>query len=162
MASMNAGRTQLNFAATLVVAAALTACAAPPPPPEVVADQVPEVLVTGVDYAFAAPAMPLGRVIINFENKGAVNHEFIIAQVASGVEVADILDAFKNSESREGMFDAFGGVIFADAGETSWGSLTVDIEAGRTYVLFCGFRDEPDAEQHFNLGMVTSFVAGAQ
>jgi len=55
-----------------------------------------------------------------------------------------------------------GGVLFASPGETSWGILTVDIEAGQTYVLWCNFRDTPDAEPHFNLGMVTSFVAEAQ
>jgi len=55
-----------------------------------------------------------------------------------------------------------GGVLFASPGETSWGILTVDIEAGQTYVLWCNFRDTPDAEPHFNMGMVTSFDAEAQ
>ena len=31
------------------------------------------------------------------------------------------MDAFKNSESRQGMFEAIGGVLFASPGKPSWG-----------------------------------------
>jgi len=53
------GRTPIKFVATLVVSAALTGCSAPPPPAEVLAEEIPDVTVTGVDYAFTAPAIPL-------------------------------------------------------------------------------------------------------
>ena len=59
MASMNAGRRPIKFAATLVVSAALTGCSAPPPPAEVLAEKIPGVTVTGVDCASAAPSTPL-------------------------------------------------------------------------------------------------------
>lgn len=127
------------------------------PPTKIEAPQSIEIV--GMDYAFQVPsAMKAGRSNISFVNKGKVAHELNISLLKSGASVREFMDAVQADkpvgEFREGAV----GVLFAAPGQRSTAQLTTDLLPGRTYVVICINRDNPNAKPHYAMGMFSAFT----
>jgi uncharacterized cupredoxin-like copper-binding protein len=121
-------------------------------------ERMNEVTVVGTDYAFQAPAtLRPGRTLFVFENRGRVDHEMILARLKPGVTLQQALEMQRSGGDPKEVMDAGAGVLFADPGEISPGTLLVDLAPGRTYALLCFFRDAEQAPPHAAMGMVASF-----
>ena len=120
--------------------------------------KTPEITVAATDYAFLVlPAMQSGPIVIGFANQGKVNHEIAIGRL----KPAGTLDEFVKTPpgpQRQALIDGYAGILIARPGKTADGKLWVDLVKGATYVVWCNFRDTPDAPQHMVLGMYTSFT----
>ena len=116
------------------------------------AQQMAEVLVIGLDYAFQVPAtLAPGPTTFGFENRGKVPHEAIIVRVKLGVTVDSVLHADRLAQR---ALTEVVGILIAEPGGRALGHLLVDLTDRRTYLLLCGFRDAPDQPQHLTMGMV--------
>ena len=124
----------------------------------------PEIVVTGIDYAFQLPdTLPPGPVVLRFRNAGQVAHEFGMALLKPGVTLDRVLDAVRGGGSPDSLLDGTVGILIARPGTVAGGALLVDLTPGRTYALFCNFQDGPDKPPHSSLGMVGSrTIPGAQ
>ena len=117
----------------------------------------PEVLVTGVDYAFQLPdTLKAGRTILRFHNAGTVPHEMGLALLKQGITLARVLEVVKAGGSPDSLIDGTLGILIARPGATTIGALAADLLPGRTYAMFCNFQDAPDKPPHSMLGMVSS------
>lgn len=116
-----------------------------------------EVTVTGLDYAFQFPeTLHAGQNVLRFRNAGKVPHEMGVALLKPGVSLAQVLELVKAGGSPDSLLDGTVGILIAEPGVTTLGALAVDLMPGRTYALFCNFRDGPDKPPHLALGMVSS------
>lgn len=135
----------------------LGACGAQP-----VVDEAPEIhqiVVGGLDYTFEMEeSVPPGPAKILFENRGEVDHEVALIRLQPGATMAEFAEAMASGEDPQALTDGIGGILIAGPGETAMGSLNVDFEAGRTYMLVCTFTDTPEAPPHMELGMVRTFT----
>ena len=157
-----------SFASTSLVArvrpwglASLTlilgACAAQPVVEE--APEVHQIVVGGLDYTFEMEeSVRPGPAEITFDNRGEVDHEVVLIRLQPGATMADFAEAMATGDDPEALTDGIGGILIAGPGETAMGTLNVDFEAGRTYMLVCTFTDTPDAPPHMELGMVRTFT----
>ncbi len=120
-----------------------------------------EVEIGGADYAFQVPAsLPAGRTAFRFNNKGKVRHELNIALLKPGVPVERLLETRRAGKPVQGLIEGPVGVLFADAGERSPGTLSTDLVAGREYAVICIFRDSAGAKAHFDMGMYSVIRVG--
>jgi hypothetical protein len=118
----------------------------------------PEITVTATDYAFLAlPAIRPGRTIFAFVNKGKLDHEVAIGRLKATATPEDYVKAAPGAE-RRALLDEFVGVLIAGPGKSGGGKLLVDLAKGERYLVWCAFRDKPDAPQHLALGMYTTFT----
>ena len=116
------------------------------------AQQRPEVIVIGLDYAYQVPAtLPPGPTVFGFENRGKVPHEVIIVRVKLGVTVDSVLHA--DGLAQRALTEVVG-ILIAEPGGRALGQILVDLTDRRTYLLLCYFRDAPDKLQHLKMGMV--------
>jgi hypothetical protein len=117
-----------------------------------------EITVAATDYAFLAlPAIKSGPIFISFTNQGKVNHEVAIGRLKPEATVDEFVKATPGPQ-RQALLDAFAGILIAFPGKSADGKLWVDLVKGATYVVWCNFRDKPDAPQHMVLGMYTTFT----
>jgi len=117
----------------------------------------PELTITGSDYAFQLPdTLQAGRTVLHFTNAGKVAHEMGMALLKPGVTLAQVLERVKAGGSPDSLLDGTVGILIAEPGVATIGALSVDLLPGRTYALFCNFRDGPDKPPHSALGMVSS------
>ena len=124
-----------------------------------VAQLPPTVSVTGLDYAFQAQdTVRAGPVIFAFVNRGTVRHEMFLFRIRMGRTLADMLRA-TDPQERRALTDQTGGVLFAEAGQSSSGRLLVELAPGRTYALLCFLQDSADTPRHHSLGMAKSLHA---
>ena len=116
--------------------------------------------VTSNDYAFVAfPTQILaGPTIFTFANQGKVFHELSVARLKPGVTMEDFVKAREDPARRRELIDRSVGILIAGPGSTPDGRLLVNLMRGTTYVVFCNFRDKPDAPGHLMFGMYTSFT----
>jgi hypothetical protein len=111
------------------------------------------------EYAFIAPeTTPAGLTTFTLENRGLKFHEVLVGLLRPGASGADIIATHKQGIGfrQLGQFYLEGdpsGALFASPGKTSAGSLTLDLQRGRSYVLVCQLRDSTGAVQHAMLGM---------
>ena len=118
----------------------------------------PEITVTATDYAFLTlPAIRPGRTIIGFVNRGKVDHEVAIGRLKATATPEDYVKATPGVQ-RRALIDGFVGILIAEPGKSGDGKILVNLEKGVNYLVWCGFRDKPDAPQHLALGMYTSFT----
>ena len=118
----------------------------------------PEITVTATDYAFLAlPAVRPGRTIIGFVNKGKVDHEVAIGRLKPTATPEEFVKATPGAE-RRALLDGFVGILIAEPGKSGGGKLVADLAKGERYLVWCAFRDKPDAPQHLALGMYTIFT----
>lgn len=121
--------------------------------------EVPLLHVVGLDYTFALPdSIPTGPVRIDFENRGEVPHEMILVRLRPEVTFPALVEGLQSDADPMDFVDGFGGILIAEPGETTWGHLRVDLEAGRTYALVCNFTDTDEAPPHAALGMMQPFT----
>ena len=117
-----------------------------------------EITVAATDYAFLAlPVMRSGPTVIGFTNQGKVNHEVAIGRLKPLVTLDEYIKTPAGPQ-RLALLDGFVGVLIAVPGKTADGKLWVDLVKDATYVVWCNFRDKPDAPQHMMLGMYTTFT----
>jgi uncharacterized cupredoxin-like copper-binding protein len=130
------------------------------PPQYVVAKSKPrspeaDVRMTLHDYAFDLPAViPAGRHTIRVENAAAQPHEALLAKLAPGKSLADLLQWIK---TRDGAMpgEQIGGTVGLSTGEVNF--LNVDLTAGE-YILICFVPDAKDNKSHFLYGMIRQFT----
>lgn len=125
---------------------------------------VPTLTITGLDYAFRAPAtIEPGRRWLAFENQGKVAHEVAISLLKKGVTVDSVLKVEKAGGDIDDMFEsAEFGLLHSQPGRNALGRLDVDFLPGREYSIVCFFQDSAKAPPHLALGMVGSLkVRGA-
>lgn len=110
------------------------------------------------DYAFLPlPAnIAAGATIFTFGNQGKVFHELSLARLKSGATLEDFTKAQDVLRRRE-LIERYVGILIAGPGNKPDGRLIVDLMKGGTYVVYCNFKDTPDAPAHLVLGMYTSF-----
>ena len=120
--------------------------------------QVRDVTITGMDYAFGVPAtIRPGLTAFTFENQGTVWHEMYLIRLKPGVSL-DSMQRVPAGPQRRALFEG-GGILLAGPGERTMDRLLVDLKPGQTYTLICNFRNEPDKPPHLALGMFTHFQA---
>ena len=120
--------------------------------------QVRDVTVTGMDYAFGVPAtIRPGLTAFTFENQGTVWHEMYLIRLKPGVTL-DSMQRVPAGPQRRALIEG-GGILLAGPGEHSIDRLLVDLKPGQTYTLICNFRNELDKPPHLELGMFTHFQA---
>lgn len=118
-----------------------------------------EVTIIARDYRFEAPdTLPAGVLSFRLENRGRMNHEFVIFAARPGVSAAQLLAATV-PEDRRALADPPVGVLFAPASRPRSAELVATLERGRWYIVFCGIRDSTAMPPHFMLGMVDSIYA---
>jgi uncharacterized cupredoxin-like copper-binding protein len=123
---------------------------------------VQEIVVGGLDYTFEmAESVSAGPAEIVFENRGEVDHELVLVRLQPGATMEQVTAAMAAREDPRDMMDGIGGILIAAPGETAFGRLQVEFEAGRTYVLLCNFTDTPEAPPHLALGMIRGFIVEA-
>jgi len=120
--------------------------------------KTPEITVAATDYAFLVlPDMQSGPIVIGFANQGKVNHEVAIGRLKSGATLDEYLKTPPGPQ-RLVLLDGGTMILIAAPGKTADGKLWVDLVKGATYVVWCNFRDKPDAPQHMLLGMYATFT----
>lgn len=138
----------LSLAAALVVAGTWT----PGGQPRVIH-------VIANEYAYIAPEVTrAGPTTFTLENRGTKFHELLIGLLRPGASAAQIVATHQQGIGfrqlsqfyLDGDADA---ALFASPGKTSAARVTVDLLAGRSYVLLCQLRDSTGAVQHAALGM---------
>lgn len=111
------------------------------------------------DYAFTAPeVLAPGPVTFTLENRGTKIHELFFGLLRPETTPSQINEAHQKGigfrQLSEVYLDGQPSVaLFAWPGETSPARVTLDLQAGRSYVLFCQLRDSIGAPQHAALGM---------
>ena len=113
--------------------------------------------ITGVDYAFQAPASaPAGEAEITFENGGKEPHELIMVPLAENAP--DLQELIKMPEEKAAKFFA-GEPIGTDGpiepGKTK--SFTAELQPGN-YALVCFVESKTEKQPHAFLGMVNQLT----
>jgi len=110
------------------------------------------------DYAFLPlPAsISAGPTVFTFANQGKVMHEVNIARLKTGAKVAEFTKA--DALGRRALIERSVGILIGGPANRPDGRILVDLVKGSTYVVYCNFKDTPDAPAHLTLGMYTSFI----
>ena len=121
------------------------------PPPQAV-------LVIGTDYAFQLPEhIRHDETLFAFENRGTVRHEMSIVLLKEGLQSDSVVAGILAGSPRRNFVEGQGALIIARPGEPSGPRLWMNLQTGRTYLVLCTLKDNPDAKPHVMLGMVGSF-----
>ena len=113
-----------------------------------------EVLVGAMDYAYDAPdSLAAGMVAFGLENRGTVAHELIVVGLRPDADVAEILRRDRADSTWRHLREPPSGILTADSGVRTPGSLLVSLERGKRYLLLCNFQDSDTARAHLHLGM---------
>ena len=113
-------------------------------------------VVANVSAFMPLPAhVPAGATVFTFVNRGKVAHELSIAALKPGVSVDSVLAKVKAGGGPRELLDRSVGILVAGPGSEPDGKLLTDLRKGVSYLLFCNFRDTPEAPFHLMLGMFT-------
>ena len=141
------------FPHVLSISAVLLFCACSGP------DTADTVHVIAHDYAFVAPeSARAGRVTFTLENRGAKLHELFIGLLRPGTTPAQILEAHTKGIPFRQLSTVYlegdpAVALFASPGTASPARAMLDLERGRSYILFCQLRDTIGLPQHAAMGM---------
>ncbi len=137
---------------SLVAVAALTAsCEATP--------TFREVVVVGTDYTFSAPdTLAPGLTAFAFDNRGLRRHEMGLTLLRPGIALPDVMKPESLSAPDDSLYGPDAGVLLAKPGERPPGRILIDLQRGRTYLLWCDFSDSTGAARHSDLGMIRTLV----
>lgn len=117
-----------------------------------------DILVDGTDYAFQVPTVVhAGSTRFRFVNRGKVFHEMALGRLQEGI-TADSLLAYAAAGHDPGDLARVVGILIAGPGDTALGTLSAELEPGRTYLMICNFRDGDSLPPHVAMGMQASFV----
>jgi plastocyanin len=113
------------------------------------------------DYAFTPlPArVTAGPTVFTFSNHGTVQHEASLARLKEGATIDDVLKLIKEGGRPRDVVERSIGILIARPGQRPDGKLWVELLPGRSYMLICTLKDNPDAPVHAMLGMYTGFKA---
>ena len=81
-----------------------------------------------------------------------------MGQLRAGVTADSVLALLKGGGDPTDLTDGVVGVLIAEPGGTSLGSLSVELLQGRTYMMICQFQDADSLPPHIAMGMQASFV----
>ena len=81
----------------------------------------------------------------------------MLTRLKAGRTLEDVLNAASEGADLSDMIHGGSAVLMADPGTTSDGRVMLDLVAGRTYLLVCMAKDNPDAPPNTRLGVRTSF-----
>lgn len=119
-----------------------------------------ETTIVASDYAFQVPDhLPQGRTLFRMRNTGRVPHEMALGQLRAGVTADSVLTRLAGGGDPADLTDGVVGILIAEPGASSLGTLSVDLIQGRTYMMICQFRDADSLPPHIAMGMQTSFQA---
>jgi plastocyanin len=125
------------------------------------ADRAPtrQVDVIGNDYAFnpLPKRIKAGTTIFTFANHGKVQHELSLARMKKGVGIDEIIAGVKAGGRPRDYIERSVGILVAGPGLAPDGKVLVDLRKGETYLVFCNFKDTPEAPAHILLGMYSVF-----
>ena len=146
-------------AAALLAATLASSAEGQAPAPASASSVDAKVAVVGNDYAFVGMPTTIapGETRFSFENRGTVRHEMSMVLLKPGVTVEQVLERGPGAAAGRLFAERLVGILIARPGEASDGQLLVDLQPGRRYLVICTLKDTPDAKQHAQLGMVTSF-----
>jgi len=121
----------------------------------------PHVDVVGNDYAFSPLPSRIkpGTTIFTFANHGKVRHELSLARLKKGVTVDELIAGVKAGGRPGDYFERSVGILVAGPGLSPDGKILVDLRGGESYLVFCNFKDTPEAPPHIMLGMYSAFRA---
>ena len=120
-----------------------------------------EIRVVASDYALLAPdSVSAGVARFSFENRGRVVHEVVLGLLQRGKGASDIVKAAQANVRLRDLPAHYldgppFGAQFAWPGAISRARVTVELEAGRDYALFCTLRDSPTAPRRAGDGNAT-------
>ena len=119
-----------------------------------------EATIAASDYAFQVPNhLAQGRTLFRLRNAGRVPHEMALGQLRAGVTADSVLARITAGGDPADLTDGVVGILIAEPGTASLGTLSVDLIRGRTYMMICQFRDADSLPPHLVMGMHASFVA---
>ncbi|HEY3114959.1 MAG TPA: hypothetical protein VGJ62_14865 [Gemmatimonadaceae bacterium] len=115
--------------------------------------------VVGNDYAFnpLPKRIKPGTTIFSFANHGKVPHELSLGRLRKGVTIDEIITGVKAGGRPRDYIERPVGILVAGPGVSPEGKLLVDLQKGETYLVFCNFKDTPEAPAHILLGMYSIF-----
>ena len=119
-----------------------------------------QVVVTATEYAFGVPdTLPPGLTVFRLKNDGNQRHEMVLARLKDGIALSLFVRAMATDADVGALIDLPGGATFARPGfhDNPMG-IAVVLVRGRSYVIWCGFRDSPEAPMHSRLGMFKQIV----
>ena len=121
--------------------------------------RTPQVDVVSNDYAFnpLPKRIKPGTTIFTFANHGKVPHELALGRLKKGVTIEQIIAGVKLGGRPRDYMERSVGVLFAGPGQSPDGKLLVDLRKGDSYLVFCNFKDTPEAPAHILLGMYSVF-----
>ena len=115
---------------------------------------VTAITVEAMDYAFQLPdTLRSGPTTFRLHNRGKVPHEMGMALLKAGVTMDQLLKHIGAGGDPDSLIDGVVGILIASPGDSTVGALAVEMLSGRTYALFCNFKDAPDKPEHVALGM---------
>lgn len=115
------------------------------------AEPTPNAVIKLTDYAFDISApLKAGAQTIRVENVGPQLHEVVIARLAPGKKVGDIMAWIAGGEKTPPPASFLGGASPMQPGEHN--TFTANLESGE-YVLICFVPDSKDGKEHFQHGM---------
>jgi len=118
-----------------------------------------EVVITGSDYVFHLPGrIAHGPTRIRLQNTGKVPHELALGLLRPGITADSVLALAAAGGDPGALTDGVVGILIAEPGASSLGSLEVDLAQGRTYMAICQFQDADSLPPHIAMGMHASFV----
>lgn len=118
-----------------------------------------EAVIPATDYAFQTPAhFAAGPVRFRLRNDGRVRHELAMGMLKAGVTADSLLARLASGGDPGDLTDGVVGILIAEPGTISLGSLSVELTPGRTYVMVCQFQDSDSLPPHVAMGMQASFV----
>lgn len=130
-----------------------SACRQAPPAPAI------ETSIAASDYAFQVPThLPQGPTLFRLRNIGQVPHEMALGQLRAGITADSMLSRLASDEDPADLLDGVVGILIAEPGTSSLGTLSVDLIQGRTYMMICQFRDADSLPPHIAMGMQASFL----
>ena len=117
------------------------------------------VVVDAGDYAFHLPdTLPAGLTDFRMQNTGQQRHEISLGHLAPGITAAYFLAEDAKGNAVDSLYDDDGSVLTAYPGDENRVAMRANLVAGRSYVLVCEFRDNPDAPRHVTKGMFKEIV----
>ena len=118
-----------------------------------------ETMIAASDYAFQLPAhLARGQMTFRLKNNGKVPHEVAMGQLRAGITADSVLARLAGGGDPTDLTDGVVGILIAEPGATSLGSLRVVLVPGRTYMMICQFKDADSLPPHSAMGMQASFV----
>lgn len=125
-----------------------------------VSGAIHQVVVKATEYAFGvSDTLPPGLTVFRLANEGIQRHEMVLARLKDGVALSVFVRALATDADLLALLTLPAGATFARPGfrDNPMG-IAVVLVRGRSYVIWCRFRDGPEASMHSRLAMFKQIV----